>query len=74
MTWLMVRYSLSNGHIRPGMERYAVAAASWRNLSLPVIFLISAPVALLSAGAAFALWLLSAVPWVRATPAPAEDA
>ena len=74
MTWLMIRHSLRSGHVRAGMQRRAVAAASWRNLTPTILFLVSAPVALLSSGAAFALWLLTVFPWVRATPAPAEGA
>jgi uncharacterized membrane protein len=74
MTWLMIRYSLRSGHVRAGMQHRAVAAASARNLAPTVFFLISAPVALLSSGAAFALWLLTLIPWVRASPAPAEGA
>jgi uncharacterized membrane protein len=59
MTWLMIRYSLASGHVRPSMRPLAAAGSSWIALGPALVFLVSAPVALLSAGAAFALWLLA---------------
>jgi uncharacterized membrane protein len=71
-TWLMIRYSLRSGHIRPQMRPLAVAASSWRGLGPTIVFLVSAPVAFVSAEAAFGIWLLSLLPAIRGAPAPAE--
>jgi len=38
-----------------------------------LVFLVSAPVALLSAEAAFGLWLLTLLPWIRSAPPPANS-
>ncbi len=72
MTWLMIRHSLRSGHVRARMRPMAAAAASWRGLGPTIIFLVSAPVALLSSEAAFGLWLLTLLPGIRGAPAPAE--
>ena len=75
MTWLMIRYSLRSGHVRADMRPLAAAASSWSGLGPTAAFLVSAPVALLSAGAAFGLWLLT-VPARASAPAsePARGA
>jgi uncharacterized membrane protein len=70
MTWLMIRYSLRSGHVRPHLRPLAGAASSWRGLAPTVVFLVSAPVALLSSAAAFALWLLALVPAIRPPKPP----
>jgi uncharacterized membrane protein len=71
MTWLMIRYSLRSGHVRPYLRPLAEAASSWRGLAPTVVFLVSAPVALLSSAAAFALWLFALVPAIRPPKPPA---
>jgi uncharacterized membrane protein len=59
MTWLMIRYSLRSGHVRADLRPLAEAGTSWIGLGPPLVFLVSAPVALLSSRAAFALWLVA---------------
>jgi TMEM175 potassium channel family protein len=59
MTWVMIRYSLRSGHVRAEMRPLAAGGSSWIGLGPPLTFLASAPVALLSSGAAFALWLVA---------------
>jgi hypothetical protein len=59
MTWVMIRYSLRSGHVRAEMRPLAAGGSSWIGLGPPLTFLVSGPVALLSSGAAFALWLVA---------------
>ena len=64
-TWLMVRYSLRHEHVREDLRPLAEAWSSVRGLGPTALFLVAAPVALLSSAAAFGLWLLTFLPWVR---------
>jgi uncharacterized membrane protein len=70
ITWLMIRYSLRSGHVREHLRPFAVAATSWRGLLPTIAFLVSAPIALLSSAAAFAIWLLALVPAIRPPKRP----
>jgi uncharacterized membrane protein len=61
--WLMIRYTLERQHVRaearPGTEPYAAR----QTLLIPVVFLASIPVALLSPYAAEAMWGLMLLSW-----------
>jgi uncharacterized membrane protein len=73
MSWLMVRRSVSRGHVRERLRPYAESWGSLRGLGPTLIFLVSVPVAFVSGEAAFAIWLLTFLPGIRAAiPASAE--
>jgi uncharacterized membrane protein len=67
MTWLMISHSVRHEHVRDSLRPLAEAASSWRGLAPTVIFLSSAPVALVSSEAALGIWCLSLLPGIRAT-------
>jgi hypothetical protein len=72
-SWLMVRRSVTHGHIREKLRPYAEAWASPRGLGPTLVFLVSVPVAFVSGDAALAIWLLTFLPAIRgAIPAAAE--
>ncbi len=72
MSWLMIRHSVRHGHVRERLRAQAEAASSWRGLGPTAVFLVSVPVALVSGEAAFFIWLLAFLPWLRASPQPAK--
>jgi uncharacterized membrane protein len=73
LTWAMVRHTVRAGHVRESLRPRAEAFASWHGLGPAAIFLVSAPVALLSPDVALWLWLLSFLPGLRAAvPGPQE--
>lgn len=63
--WLMVRYAVSSGAVRPSRSDHAQAGASWRALTPGATFLASIPVAFVSPTLAVAMWLLTFVPGLR---------
>jgi uncharacterized membrane protein len=70
LSWTMVRHTLRGGHVRESLRPLAEAYASWRGLGPTAIFLASVPIALLSPDAAVAVWVLSFLPGLRASPSP----
>ena len=61
VNWLMIRTSLSAGHVRAQERDRTVPFASAEALHIPVVFFLSIPLALLSALAAELSWLLLVV-------------
>jgi uncharacterized membrane protein len=66
LSWVMIRHSVRQGHVRERLRPSAEAWASPRGLGPTAIFLASVPVALVSSEAAFGVWLLAFLPGIRA--------
>jgi uncharacterized membrane protein len=70
LTWVMVRHSVRQGHVREELRPLAAQWASWRGLGPTLVFLASVPVAFVSSEAALIVWLLAFLPGIRAGAAP----
>lgn len=65
LSWIMIRHTVREGHVRERLRPLAESWASLRGLGPTLIFLVSVPVALVSSEAAFAVWLLAFLPGIR---------